>query len=1111
MKKTKVRIYKAPDGNGKFINKAAKFLKKAQYGMQVAPTENDVIATILDEITLDPDVDNIVYKLQDQYGLDYNTSLDMVERVFETLYKEDERKVKEEVMDPGSTDLEDEDSLPRRYDYNLNESSVVDDENWTEETGWDDEDEDMTLEEPEMKKGGTVSKTKFAKKIVKGLRKAAEGMQQEESNSADIKDTPVNGRGQLVNDFRRGIKDLGNMYYAKDIYDKSKKLSEQIKNPPPFAQEGMAVEQQDVENPMHHLKAYSESVSDIFKEPYNQTHGAGYEIPQARKGREQRQANRQNRQMNRDWNRAFGDMAAGYFGVPGLPNYLQMVSPQMMQSNPMMAGAGPAGSLIDINYKKGPWWKGTREWSAKGIPAQMFMGAGAMPGYGYMPMGYQTGSSWSNYRTYPGEIIRTTSRVINSAADPGKNNNVTLNNNANTTKPYPGYMELNPSPTGTEMVYDAQGNEVMAISPEEALRRKAEATSSWRAGSNVNNIMPFASEATLVPNTTETSTSFVAPEAIPFDQTIADVGQPQEEWSFRPGEPLDFSSLEITEPRKGYAIGGPVSNPQRDQYGNLQRFIYGGGDDMSIAPIVAYDNNDIQTKNTQDPFMFRDGGLYRFEGEEDSEVTEANTNPFTAINTQEDYNTRMAEERKKWEQEWSQKQQQMQQQMQPQQQQQMNYYSQGAGMMPNQYPTAPRTFGQVMDMFRPMKRDFTWASQTGPIRSLDGRVYQPPVGMMPNAQGQGQPQGQGQGQNPMKAGYMYDYEYTKGPWWKGNQKTMKLTGRWVDPNNPSTLGPVGFNNAPAGSTNTNAGTSNTNANNTSGGMFAKPSNIPQSEWDSLSPKARMAIRQGERKKARNPISDTESQPTNTTTSTTQPVAPTQQPTAQPTNPTPQGPVRGMTPTAGSGMGAMEREEMLMAYGGYMPNYDDLYEFQGTNNSQVAFSGQGPFDPNANTQVGGIGQGLTGPCTEFEVTDPNSPCYDPNYKPKDFEVNYDLNDAKTFSGTNTANLAALAGTTAQDISQANRNAYNENWLKSRTGSDNREPINQLDYRGGYSGLNQRIMSKTQGAGATGFNSVVGNAAFVKKGGQLGYEKGGVYDLTQEQIGAILAAGGQIKFL
>jgi hypothetical protein len=225
-----------------------------------------------------------------------------------------------------------------------------------------------------------------------------------------------------------------------------------------------------------------------------------------------------------------------------------------------------------------------------------------------------------------------------------------------------------------------------------------------------------------------------------------------------------------------------------------------------------------------------------------------------------------------------------------------------------------------------------------------------------------------------------------------------------------------------------------------------------------------------------------------------------------------------SPGVGADRFVSEREEMnpgvQFGYGGYM----DFGGYVPTFQPGGQFSGTGPFDANANNVVGGIGQGSTGPCTEFEVQDPNSPCYDPNYKPKslqnpeDFQVKYDINTARTLSGTGIANLGMLAGNVTQGISAANENKYNENYMKSNiSDSLNREPTNELDYRGGYSGLNQRIMSKTQGAGATGFNSVVGNAAFVKKGGELQYRQGGVYDLTQEEVGQILAAGGQIKFL
>jgi hypothetical protein len=172
-----------------------------------------------------------------------------------------------------------------------------------------------------------------------------------------------------------------------------------------------------------------------------------------------------------------------------------------------------------------------------------------------------------------------------------------------------------------------------------------------------------------------------------------------------------------------------------------------------------------------------------------------------------------------------------------------------------------------------------------------------------------------------------------------------------------------------------------------------------------------------------------------------------------------------------------------------------------------------FDPNIDT---GVNQGAMGPCEEKDVMDPNSPCYNPNYNsgtiaPQDFSVTYDINKARTLNPQGILNSKQLAGSAIRSGATAFENIYNDDYLNARTSAENREPVNQLDYRGGYSGLNQRIMSKGQGAGSTGFNSVVGNAAFVKRGGQLGYQKGGEYDLTQEEIGRILAAGGQIEFI
>lgn len=55
------------------------------------------------------------------------------------------------------------------------------------------------------------------------------------------------------------------------------------------------------------------------------------------------------------------------------------------------------------------------------------------------------------------------------------------------------------------------------------------------------------------------STSFVAPEPVPYDQIISEIGYPQEEWSFRPGEPVDFSSADVPEPQEEMSIEDKLS------------------------------------------------------------------------------------------------------------------------------------------------------------------------------------------------------------------------------------------------------------------------------------------------------------------------------------------------------------------------------------------------------------------------------------------------------------------------------------------------------------------------------------------------------------------------
>ena len=1211
MKKVKVRIYKDPNNQGSYINKTSKFLQKAQGGMQVGAPQQDMVDTILDELTLDPDADNIATKLQELYGINYFDAMDKIDEVVSMLYKQDTQN-----LFPEADVVEDE-TTPEPVTpplYNINEPWASEE---TEEdaAGWGDE----LAQTEEMKKGGTMGKKKFVKNVVRGLKKAAEGMEQETGNTAGITDIPIGGRQSLVNSFRRGVKDLGNEYYAKQIFDKTQQMAQQ---PPafPMAQDGMEI---DTENPMHHLQAYAGTTSDIFQQPMNDTHGAGYEMPQARRGREQRAEDRQQRQASRDWQKAFGDIAAGYMGVPGLPNYLQMISPQMVQGQANPNAEMPAGPGIDFEYKKGPWWTGKREWSAKGIPAQMLMGMGSgmMPGYNPYA-GYTTQESY----TYPGEIIRKKSTIVNSAADPTKSNTVTLNNNPAATSTNTEWQKSLINPNDFELARSNYFN----MLEDKKYEQDASGTTIY---SGPNSQEEYNAVIDILEQN-DYDLSVLTPEQLAVYENSGQIVKDSQgnEYSTPEGWGSPEYEANLDKARSNYsnaytlaqftnqlypvkAFGGPVTNPEMDPMGNLQKFVY-GGDEMSISPIVEYDNNDIQSKDVDDPFMFRRGGLIKAEPGyvvDSSKMNPANNQVDPAFqppafqqynqnltsgdnyqayldlknrgviteayNPSKTYATTPAGQ--------TNTQGQTQQGTQP-----MMYPDGRGGYSP--YPTAPSLKQQLGNMFSPFKRnpntgqnfDFQWMSQQGPATTADGQPFQMPTGQMPGLTGPVE---------PGKAGYMYDYKWEKGPWYKGNKQSMTLTGKWVDPNNP---------NAPATTVNDPTNPffkTDTDADKMPDYLQAGTSEIggveapgkQRSTVKGLEDESRTSVRAGERVMNRNNrramrqdpsafyegpsegvMSDADymakvnankqaaidaktqniikSNETKLPLEYSEPDVRTRETTVGKPILDPQGSgeeildsnIRSVNP-----MDYMSKSLSLSGQANPRPtaqnmkdaNPDPTSIFNQTSpygpdesmypylkrNPGYAFGGStlhkffgggindepDGFDPNIDT---GVNQGAMGPCEEKDVMDPNSPCYNPNYNsgtiaPQDFSVTYDINKARTLNPQGIANTKQLAGSAITSGSRIFENIYNDDYLNARTSAGNKEPVNQLDYRGGYSGLNQRIMSKGQGAGSTGFNSVVGNAAFVKRGGQLGYQKGGEYDLTQEEIGRILAAGGQIEFI
>ena len=1280
--------------NNKFANNnnntsaLGQFLNKAQMGMQMSPgPQRDITDAILDELTLDSDLDLMAENISREFGIDYENALEEIRTVVDGMYN---MNVEDVPLEDAYFE-EEETPIQPTYDYGFDELSAADDMYYPDDTGFEDED-DLAIEDeqalPLERKGGTISKKKFVKDTLRKLKKASEGMEQSESNEADIRDTPIGGRQSKVNNFRRGIKDLGNEFYAKDIYDNTMQLQQQVSGLSPMAQEGVEVgdinmQETDIENPMHHLQAYSSALSDIFKQPMNQVHGPGYEMPMARKGREQRVANRQARQANRDWQNMFGDMAVGYMGVAGMPNYLQMITPNVMPGQvPQQEGAErvPAGPLVNMSFKKGPWWSGKREWTAEGIPAEMLMGMGmGLPpnyGYGYGP---QT-TAYDTRRQYPGEIIRSTTTrpiiqgpaavnnatenlpphrvtdqgieilindtgeyklepnyrfssdgtleyveqvskpitpaasvssnnpVVNTPVLPETNNPVVntpdvdlrsfitntnpeeiirmpllkgslpelekqlgvpgeqfrienppsltsedpeiINNDSDNNFPYiqsfddlknidPKTFGFNSSTENVEWGRNAPGKytphnvpkkyhglwrmmqDIDALyDPYEEVYDKAKNSDyvdedilnqiASESGLDMKNEYSFLgtkkyydsytpSEENIQKKINQLSEIYKIPveQAKKFYEDYVDFQKQLINWAnsseenkktlenfyqnlytgkekdheYFPFQDSRNRDLELFLMMKGtpgqdpnnifnydykFQSGGAVNNPFSDEYGNLEKFVY-GGNEMPEPPILQYEDNYMSSKNVDDPFMFKQGGLYKYQGTGNSQVNPDDYNAWLkrkvekeALDEYNEWMNRTAGEdpTSRTTYQANPNDQVYQQILQRRMagltgnQGQQNQNTKLRGQTPQlrgQYPTAPSVGQQIRGMFSPFQRnpytgrnyDFMWASQAGPARTADGQIFQPGVGAE-------QPFPQAQ-MDPTKPGYRYDYKYEKGPWWSG-KRTLNVTGKWVDPTNPNAATTTPAATTPAATT---------------------PAAIPST---TTSPPSTYGI-----------------------------YPPVGKPSAEEqliiNTPSYQDPddYRQM-------MEEYNRNKQAnagMQFGGYIPNYDDLYRFQGLDNSQVNMTNPNTFDPNINNQT-------ASQCSDSEKMDPNSMCYDPSFRPQDFTATYNLKKARTLNTGNIANIMGAAGIGIQEASRAFDNRYQDQYLRDRTTSDNMAFTNYLDNSGTVSGQNQRRMTE-------GFTGVV------KKGGQIKYKEGGVYDLDQGEIGRILAAGGQIEFI
>ena len=106
-------------------------------------------------------------------------------------------------------------------------------------------------------------------------------------------------------------------------------------------------------------------------------------------------------------------------------------------------------------------------------------------------------------------------------------------------------------------------------------------------------------------------------KALNTGQQLLNNGKPL----LNPGQQMLNPGQRLLNPPGGYqfklpfAYGGATNDMMQDEFGNLQRFVYGGDEeleDLLQPPVNQYDLNYTNSKDSTDPY-FQKGGMYRFD------------------------------------------------------------------------------------------------------------------------------------------------------------------------------------------------------------------------------------------------------------------------------------------------------------------------------------------------------------------------------------------------------------------------------------------------------------------------------------------------------------------
>jgi hypothetical protein len=752
--KKKVRIYKSPDGKGKFVNKTAKFLSKAQEGGQ-----QDKQAQLADYVfkTLDDaepfEFESIKESLINELAsaqIPIDQAEGMVENIAAGLSNEtaqaDELAGQEEAgmynqaqedlraQEEAAAAAEEERQAGLAEDYGYYDDTAAQGEDEEDEEDYDDEEESSYMQmggdlipepnavsftgyDPEQysqdtqnsfSKGG-ITKRKYIGSVMKMLKKQ-DGGEGEKDSQMDPMDTASNEKKRKKDAF------IGALASSA----KEAKMKEQAEAM--WEQQQQAMMQQQA--PQYPMQAPMEEVPMA---QYGLSINHGGHIGQQLRGVSPRQMRRMMpRGFGRNQMQSFAGMVPQGGMFPMGMNIMTYPEMQMPEQKPIHVQGTPQGLKLDV--RKSNWLTGR--------PSQYsieFGGDAAIPGFNMMPgVGY--GSKSKQRKTIEG-----VSKLVNKIGDPvndinkdkagydvdgnGVPDNIQSNSISTTSnlsveldKNRNGILDttevatnLPGVTTATNLNKDATGNG-SKLPSKSATAKTNTATASKNVGQtkksnlgqnlkevtitgNKKALPKKADSYTSIPAGAKKATTWKRPASAYETGYNADDFGGVTDWLFNSSGP---SKSAPAAPSSNSGVWNTVKNGLNFFYpgmGNLQdggfvdstnpdlyKFIY-GGDEQFPDPITQQDMNYADAKNTASPY-FSQGGMIRYQlagatntntydkdgngvpdliqtpgvtttKKEETKKEETKKPEFQAITSKEDYDKRLAEERKNWQKDYA--------------------------------------------------------------------------------------------------------------------------------------------------------------------------------------------------------------------------------------------------------------------------------------------------------------------------------------------------------------------------------------------------------------------------------------------------------------------------